>query len=68
MDPNEHGTMIVHVLYAGQPMCGFTTKVPGNWPEGHKWIGRSDAASIMTNVNCTSCKAAYELWRSKSKP
>jgi len=33
----------VHILKYGLPVCLFSREVPGNWPEGHKWIGFDDS-------------------------
>jgi hypothetical protein len=29
----------IHILHGGLPLCRFSTEVPGNWPEGHQWVG-----------------------------
>jgi hypothetical protein len=29
----------VHLLRHGLPLCGFSTKVPGEWPPNHVWVG-----------------------------
>lgn len=33
--------MTLHVLHEGLPLCGFTRKVPRDWPEGHVWVPKS---------------------------
>lgn len=33
--------MIVHILHHGYPLCGFTEVLPGDWPEGHRWISKA---------------------------
>ena len=29
---------IIHGVLHGWPLCGFTNKVPGEWPEGHAHV------------------------------
>jgi hypothetical protein len=41
---------VVHRLCAGVPLCGFTRKAPGDWPEGHRWSAYHD------DVTCQQCK------------
>lgn len=33
----------VHILFQGLPRCRFSTQVPRDWPEGHKWVSDADA-------------------------
>ena len=48
--------MIVHALLYGQPLCGFSTGVPRDWPPDHKWTQVSD----LGNINCPGCKDEAE--------
>lgn len=43
----------VHLLHQGQPVCGFSTEVPGKWPEGHRWASSHD----FDKVTCPACRA-----------
>lgn len=47
----ERPTEVVHVLHYGAPLCGFTTTIPRNWPEGHKWVSSLEPES----ANCETC-------------
>lgn len=42
----------VHALHSGQPLCGFTTDAPRDWPPGHAWDYPSNSAAIT----CSECK------------
>jgi hypothetical protein len=46
----------VHILYHGKPLCDFHPGVPGNWPEGHKWVSVDDPKE----VNCMTCNNVYQ--------
>ena len=43
---------IVHALLYGLPLCGFSSRTPGNWPEGHMWVGVKD----VERISCPRCK------------
>lgn len=45
----------VHVLAYGAALCGMAG-VPGDWPEGHRWVGFLDL-DWATHVTCDTCKA-----------
>lgn len=34
----------IHVLHGGLPICGFSTRPPGEWPPGHQWASYTDRA------------------------
>src|SRR5215831_6842276 len=36
----------VHILQYGLPLCRFTSKVPYEWPEGHKWVGLGETKDV----------------------
>ena len=46
--------MIVHILHHGFALCRFSDKLPGDWPEGHRWVGADEAAY----ATCGGCIAA----------
>ena len=48
--------MIVHVLHRGFTLCQFCTALPGDWPPGHKWVGRDD----IKNATCQECISIAE--------
>jgi hypothetical protein len=37
----------LHVLREGLPLCRFTTAVPRDWPEDHKWAHDADFRNMM---------------------
>ena len=41
----------VHVLHRGSPLCGFSRKVPGEWPPGHRWVRVEEAM----DASCRAC-------------
>ena len=41
---------MVHFLRSGFPLCKFSTELPANWPDGHKW------SDDWSHVNCLDCK------------
>lgn len=43
----------VHVLYHGLPLCRFSELVPGEWPEGHRWIS-------ITEHQFATCQTCIE--------
>ncbi len=50
--------MIVHILDAGYPLCGFAyPKLPGEWPEPHRWVGLDD----KEESTCSRCRAKAGL-------
>lgn len=50
--------VIVHILHHGLPLCRFSTAVPRDWPEGHRWTGL-DAAGDATCREC--CELGGQL-------
>lgn len=44
---------MVHILSAGQPLCGFTRDEPQYWPITDKWVGE-DEAHYATCQRCIS--------------
>lgn len=49
--PDAPPGTVVHMLYHGYPLCGFTTEIPANWPEGHSWVSVMDAE----HATCPEC-------------
>lgn len=47
---------VVHILDRGLPLCRFTTDVPGEWPDGHQWVGLDDTEP----ATCVACLKAVE--------
>jgi hypothetical protein len=52
MIATQEGSM-VHALWHGRPLCGFSDRVPRDWPAGHIWTGKDD----VNNISCPGCKA-----------
>jgi hypothetical protein len=46
--------MMIHVLRAGLPLCGFSNDIPANWPEGHLFVSVEEIA----NATCHRCRIA----------
>lgn len=46
----------IHGLLGGMPLCGFSTDLPVNWPEGHTWVPTTDEKAI----GCPSCRQVLE--------
>jgi hypothetical protein len=44
----------IHLLFHGMPLCGFTTKLPKDWPNGHVWDPSRPRAT------CENCKREYD--------
>jgi hypothetical protein len=40
----------VHILHEGLPLCRFTQDVPADWPQGHKWVSKTEPGA-----NCQAC-------------
>jgi len=40
---------VVHLLWHGLPLCGFTLEMPCDWPDGHVWT------TLRSEVSCTGC-------------
>lgn len=54
MNPKEPEVkLVVHVLHHGRVLCGFSDKVPGEWPPGHRWISIIDE---WAHLNCEECR------------
>lgn len=47
--------MTVHILLAGRPLCGFSSMVPKDWPDGHFFISYGEYEGDAT---CAECKQA----------
>lgn len=49
----------VHRLYHGSVLCGFSDKVPGEWPTGHVWVDWRDRETVLgpeqTDAWCFPC-------------
>jgi hypothetical protein len=48
--------VLVHVLNYGQPLCGFSVKIPADWPPGNKWVGLDEWA----DATCPRCIEALK--------
>ena len=44
--------MIVHVLHHGFPLCGFSLKIPREWPKQQAWVSITN----LEDANCEDCK------------
>lgn len=55
--------MIVHILYHGQPLCGFSSEVPAHWPSGHLWVCVED----KERATCPECKKELTAKLEKQK-
>jgi hypothetical protein len=44
----------IHVLHHGFPICGFTREMPKDWPQGHLWVRKDDAAL----ATCPRCRGS----------
>lgn len=68
--PRDHGdecqtelarktVVSVHVLLRGQPLCGFSEKLPMDWPAGHRWVRSLDELPrFWAPLACAGCRAA----------
>lgn len=45
---------MIHVLYMGMAICGFSPKLPHEWPAKHKWIYLYNP--MAENATCVACK------------
>ncbi|MEK7175493.1 MAG: hypothetical protein AAB693_01670 [Patescibacteria group bacterium] len=52
--------MVIHVLHAGYAICGFSEKLPVDWPEGHKWVGFNDPGSFKNKDLCVRCLTEHQ--------
>ena len=52
--PRVTVSVTTHGLVAGWPLCGFTSKVPRDWPSGHNWVPVSD----LERITCPGCREA----------
>lgn len=46
----------VHILHHGFALCGFSTTVPAEWPDGHRWVDITD----KTRATCLGCRRAVD--------
>lgn len=49
-----------HILWEGLPLCRFTHKVPGEWPEGHTWVSKMQWKAAPEESLCELCKDELE--------
>jgi hypothetical protein len=55
----KQNVVTIHVLHAQLPLCGFTTALPKDWPEGVVFVTKAELASVPTNIAhkiCATCK------------
>jgi len=46
----------IHILHEGRALCGFTNKLPGDWPQDQLWV-----SSRENNVaNCAGCTERFK--------
>lgn len=59
---------VVHLLQAGRALCGMKG-VPGEWPDGHRWVSYYDEenAAEVNCMKCLSCLFALEVARPTDK-
>jgi hypothetical protein len=48
---------MLHVLIQGRALCGFSMRVPGEWPKGHMWIGLEE----KNLATCPDCKRIADV-------
>jgi hypothetical protein len=71
----------LHVLCEGKPLCRFTDKVPGAWPEDHKWAHDADFRNMVRGGKfaetvpnhqqfqvCNGCEVALAMTQSHEAP
>lgn len=65
----KHGSpspgIVVHVLRAGLPLCGFSTRPPREWPENHKWTTAPIGAIAVTCETCCNMLDVEETTRER---
>ena len=44
--------IVVHLLYAGFPLCRFSDDQPTHWPKGHVWVDKNERRLCT----CEECK------------
>ena len=47
--------MTVHILLAGRPLCGFSSELPKDWPNDHRFVSHGEYEGDAT---CSECKVA----------
>lgn len=54
---------MIHALFVGRALCGFSNEVPGKWPEGHVWVGvrPGEAVDITEDMRRDFCPACLLL-------
>jgi hypothetical protein len=63
----------VHRLEEGRPLCGFSDKLPQEWPPGHVWIYVSSPQTVPAKyrkhnvVFCQECDAALRKRRLRQR-
>lgn len=54
---------VIHCLHEGRPLCG-KPGVPGEWAEGHVWVGVIDWKGLPDATGhdkCLGCVHAFKL-------
>lgn len=54
----------VHILKEGLPLCGFSRRIPRDWPKGHAWIEEPDDEDPYTGED--RCRECFRLLRIQS--
>lgn len=58
--------MTTHLLHHGRPLCGFSEKLPGEWPYGHTWVRWVEFDALPLEAKCPDCARAQprrRTWR-----
>lgn len=49
---------VIHVLWSGRSLCGFSDKTPNYWPVGNYWVSvQSSQDPNILRITCALCAA-----------
>ena len=48
--------MVIHAMYSGYPLCGFSDELPRDWPAGHGFVSYSQ----IVKITCPECRTEAE--------
>lgn len=60
----------IHILSGGFPLCGFSARIPGEWPPGNVWCRPEDVDHLVMSesLHCKlCCKLCFRLVGRKSE-
>ncbi len=56
MPMDDDMEMVIHAMYSGYPLCGFSDELPRDWPTGHGFVPYYE----IMKITCPECRPEAE--------